>query len=414
MAETSSLPSALENSMASFAVGFEGVGSELFDQITPKEVMLGESLLTPGLQTSVTFDSYKHTAIIKNFDALKNANMGITIQKPSLEKYGYPGEMNVFQRTYRLDNRHPINNSNERFTVRACDQTQLEDLKTLVSKSWKCTSPSEVVAHALYNCVGAQKADIEQSWFPRDYIADNIHPFQVISQQANYACAQGYDPSFIHYMTYDEEEGDGIHHFRSLLSLTEQEPIMEFTFNEVGGDFALPNSLLRYSFPCDFDLMSDIMNGIDENGNNINSVILLNPADKTFSFFNNDAFNFFGCGVGSAVIKVAISNQNTAQRQDMCPDYSQYYLQFRQGRMNLLAKDKIAIRMTVPFNPILHAGKVVRVNLPNKEYNNASVGNMNYGYGDYLILHMFHHITNGGLATTTMDCVSTTVGGGIA
>jgi hypothetical protein len=68
------------------------------------------------------------------------------------------------------------------------------------------------------------------------------------------------------------------------------------------------------------------------------------------------------------------------------------------------------LRLTVPFNPILHAGKVVRVNLYNKDVLPKPA--LRYGSGDYLILHMFHHILPGGLATTVMDCVSTTVGRG--
>lgn len=78
--------------------------------------------------------------------------------------------------------------------------------------------------------------------------------------------------------------------------------------------------------------------------------------------------------------------------------------------MNLLEKDKIAFRVVVPFNPVLHAGRVIRVNL----YNKDSLPNLTplYGTGDYLILHMFHHILPGGMGTTVMDCVSSTVGRG--
>ena len=67
--------------------------------------------------------------------------------------------------------------------------------------------------------------------------------------------------------------------------------------------------------------------------------------------------------------------------------------------------------MTVPFNPELHAGKTIQVSLYNKETRPDPVEN--YGSGTYLVLHMFHHIIQGGLATTTMDCVSSTVGRGI-
>jgi hypothetical protein len=66
--------------------------------------------------------------------------------------------------------------------------------------------------------------------------------------------------------------------------------------------------------------------------------------------------------------------------------------------------------MTVPWNPMLHAGKVVRVKLFNRE----KIGVYNYGSGDYLISSLVHTIKRGGMATTTLDCVSETVGNGEA
>jgi hypothetical protein len=405
-----SLAEAHQDSGTTFEVSFDGVPSSDLDQVTPKEVMLGESLLTPGLQTSIKFDSYLHTVPVKMFDRFKNSAVFINIQKPSLEGFGLQTTLDVSQRVYRLDTRHLINNNTERFTIRACDDTQLTDPATLVSKSWKCTSPSYIVNEVLRGCVGAKMVDIEYADYPRDYIAENIHPFQVVSQQAGYALADGNDPSFIHYMTYGDYGSGPTHHFRSLKSLSRQGVTMRYFFNEINNSLADPRSIMTYNFPCDFDLMSDILNGIDANGQDINSTILFDPINKAFSLFN-DQFNLFGCGIGSGVMKMAISNQNTYKQQDMCPDYTKEFLQKRQGRMGLLDSNKIALRMTVPFNPELHAGKTIQVSLYNKETRPDPVEN--YGSGTYLVLHMFHHIIQGGLATTTMDCVSSTVGRGI-
>ena len=402
---------ASEISGTNFTVSFNGnVTDRDLNQVTPKEVMLGESLLTPGLQTSVKFDSFLHTQPRKNFDNLKNSELLISISKPILETIGIQSTMEIKQRLYRMDTRHLVNNNNERFTVRACDDTQLLDPATLVSRSWKCTAPSDIVWEVLGGCAGAKRMDIEYADYPRDYIAENIHPFQVVSQQAGFSLADGYDPSFIHYMSYGEDNAGATHHFRSLKQLSEQEPVMKFFYNETNVSYADPRTIMTYHFPCDFDLLSDILNGIDANGRDINSLVLFDPINKAFSLFN-DGFNFSGCGIGSGVVKMAISNQNTYQQQDMCPDFAKDYLQKRQGRMGLLEKDKIALRLTVPFNPILHAGKTIDVDLYNKEA--LPELQSNYGSGTYLILHMFHHIVQGGLATTTMDCVSSTVGRGI-
>jgi hypothetical protein len=116
-----------------------------------------------------------------------------------------------------------------------------------------------------------------------------------------------------------------------------------------------------------------------------------------------------GCGIGGGVYKSGMTNQDSAKQQNACPDYSYLYLQKRQARMNLLEQDKIALRLTVPWNPELHAGKVIRVTLKNKSKETELL----YGSGDYLISAMTHNIKRGGMATTTMDCVSTTVGEGV-
>jgi hypothetical protein len=54
-----------------------------------------------------------------------------------------------------------------------------------------------VVSDVLVNCAGAINPDIEPSLPARDYIAENIHPFQVVNQQAEVALAGGNDPSFL-------------------------------------------------------------------------------------------------------------------------------------------------------------------------------------------------------------------------
>lgn len=392
-----------QKSLVNISVSFSDGTNELVD-FSIVEIMLGESLLTPGLQTSVKAHSYIHNPLNKDFDRLKGATVSINLEKPILPEYGFPATFDVGQIVYRLDSRKLINNQTESLILRACDQSLLNDAETLVSKSWKCISPSEIAAYVLRSCAGVRNIDVEYSEPPRDYLAENIHPFQVVNQQANYALAQGYDPSFLHYMTY---ENGGTHHFRSLKTLTEQRPVAEFTYNDTGSAYPIPNSIMTYSFPCDFDLLSDVLNGIDSSGRSITSVALFDPMLKSFSLMGN---NTIGCGVGEGVFRYAISNQLSAFNMDACPDYAKEYLQKRQARMGLLEKDKVALRLTVPFNTVLHAGKVIRVKLYNKELLPNEV--FLYGSGDYLILNMYHHIVNGGFSVTTMDCVSTTVGQG--
>lgn len=380
------------------------VPDETLFEITPQEVILGESLLTPGLQTTVTVQSYFHNLPIKVLDNFKGKTLTISLERPILEKFGYPSKMEVQQTIYRLENRKRLTNVVESFTLRACDPTLLIDAETLVSKSWKCTTPSSVVSEVLPGCAGARSTDIESCAPARDYVARNIHPFKVVAEQADVALAGGNDPSFLHYMTY---QNGGTHHFRSLKSLCAADSIIEYFFDETASlsGYANPRAIMSNSFPCDFDLLSDILNGIGPDGSGAASLISFNPFSSVASLLGSQVS---GCGNGSGVLKAAMTNFSSEQAQQACPDYSQFFALKRQARMGLLEQDKIALRLTVPWNPILNVGKIITLKLQNK--NDPRL--LNYGSGDYLIMSLTHNLKNGGFSTTTMDCVSKTVGQG--
>lgn len=394
--------SQLHGAVAQFTITINGVDIKNINEVTPVEVILGESLLNPGLQTSVRVHSHVHSIPVKNLDDYKGAVLGISIKRDVLKEFGLPHTMEVSQRLYRMDMRKPIAQSIEEFVIHACDDTLLRDAEKLVSKSWKCTTPSQVVREVLSGCVQPRNLMVESTSPARDYIAENIHPFQVVNQQANAALAAGNDPSLLHYMTYHNL---GTHWFYSLHYLTRKSPVMRFGYTEVGAEagYANPYGIMTHSFPCDFDLLSDILNGIGPNGVDINSLMVFNPVMKTFSLLGNQAL---GCGMGGGNIKTSVSNSGSAQQQNMCPDYTELWLLKRQARMAMLEQDKIALRLTVPWNPILHAGETIELDL----YNRKETTSKNYGSGKYLIVSMTHNLKLGGFSTTTMDCVSHTVG----
>lgn len=392
--------------LAQFEIYLDGVSLNTLTQVTPVELILGESLLTPGLQTSLRVHSYEHTIPIKNLDDYKGKTIRAHIERKCLEPFGIPTTMEINQTIYRLDMRHPITQRNEEFVIHACDHTLLKDAAHLVSKSWKCTTPSAVVSQVLSQCVQPTNMFVESTGPARDYIAENIHPFQVVAQQAQAALVAGNDPSLLHYMTY---HALGTHWFYSLYTLTRKAPIAKFGYSETAAQagYGNPYKIMTHSFPCDFDLLSDILNGIDANGNDINSIMVFNPVFKTFSLLGNQSL---GCGMGGGVVKSSVSNAGSAGMQNMCPDYSELWLLKRQARMALLEQDKIALRLVVPWQPQLHAGEVIELVLYNKDDDTQTL--LNYGSGKYLIVSMTHNLKLGGFSTTTMDCVSTTVGQG--
>jgi len=396
----------------SFEVSFNGVNDDLFADLSAKEITLTESLLTPGLQTSIKFHSFFHNPVIKVLDNFKSAVVDIKVIRPILKDFGMLDFLELSTRIYRLENRKLLNNNTEEFTLQGCDDSLLDDARNLVSKSWKCVNPSAIVNEVLSSCVGAKTKQVESSSPARDYIAENIHPFQVINQQADVALANGNDPSFIHYMTYENfSKGDprGTHHFKSLNSLTADNfGVARFFYQESGNmaGFGHPESILTYSFPCDFDYLSDILNGVDLDKKEMSSLVVINPMLKSYHLLGNKAA---GCGIGGGQYMTSFTNFNSSKRQDTCNSDVEKHLLLRQARMSLLEQDKIALRLTVPWNPVLHAGKMIEVYFPNKETEKYD----NYGWGLYLIHSLTHNIKAGGYSTTTMDCVADTVGGGI-
>lgn len=383
---------------------------ELKKELTLREIILGESLLTPGIHTSLKFHSYLHNPN-KVLDGYRNKLIEMTFQKKILAQYGIQDTMFTRQRIYRLDSRKLINNNVEEFVLHACHDTLLDDARQLVSKSWKCATPSSVVDYVLQSCVGSKDNDVESSSPGRDYIAKNIHPFQVINEQASVALADGNDPSFVHFMTYDYSTNTdtlGTHHFKSLKNMVKQAPVAQYVYTETGVDtgFGYPLSIMTYNFPCDFDILSDLLNGVEVNGSFFGSVIGINPLSWVGSLFGSSTM---GCGVGQGPVKTSFTNAGTEADMDSCNMDIENYLLKRQARMNLLEQDKIALRLTVPWNPELHAGRTIDVKFPNKEIK----GEFLYGSGKYLIASMTHNIKTGGYATTTMDCVAETAGEGI-
>ena len=295
----------------------------------------------------------------------------------------------------------PINvGQTQQFIIHACDGSLLRDASMLVSRSWKC-EPAHAVVQEVLGCIGAPVI-VDPSYPGRHYIAERIHPFQVVAQQANVALNAG-NPDYVHYMTYANNGGQ--HHFRSLQQLCNGQSVRTFWYNNTGvlsnSQYAegLIDRAISFSFPCDFDLLTDILNGIDETGNNINVASFWNPLTGGAQSLGEVA----ACSRG-ANFKQSMTNADSASQQDTCPTNVEEHLLKRQARMALLDRDKVALRLTVPWNPEIHAGNLITFEI--RGPNNAT----QYGSGTYLVSSMTHKILLGGFSTTTFDCVGNTTG----
>ena len=293
----------------------------------------------------------------------------------------------------------------------------LKDAETIFEKSWKCATPGSVVEEAMQK-IGVNKINFSPgSTGPgRPYVAESIHPLQVIQQQASVALWNGNDPSYVHYNTIDTNSGKTIHHFRALgeLMSSKHEPwhvfaggtgvtggtAFAYSFNNTDFPLAL-RTAVTFNFPCDYDVLSDVLNGISCGGKYINDVKTFNPASGSYN-------SATGALSTAGNIFKALTMSGTAQQQNACETNVEKFLLKRQARMGLLERDKIALRITIPWSPWLHPGHIIHFHWYNKYDSSLE----QYGSGKYMILHMTHNIQYGGYAVTNLDCIANTYGSG--
>jgi hypothetical protein len=411
-------------------VDIDGISPDLVQELIINEVSMTESLLTPGLQTTLFVQNRVNSETVKNLNRFSNRDATIRLSRPIISALygnkkrpdgaGYVDFLETKQRIYRLSNRNLSNYQIEEFRLELCDPSLLSDAQTYVNKSWRCATPSEIVRDILRSCIGASSLNIESNVGPRkNYFAPGIHPFQAITQQEEMALAGGkLDPSLVHFMTYQNQNSENVptHNFRSLTRMAEQTETFEFFYsgkNSNPYNYALPSEIMMYSFPCDFDALSDILNGIDINGENYSSISGINPTTSQVSMFSSltgKVPSDTPCGLPPWYM---VTNLGSAL--DECSNInSEAYLPRRKARMGLLEQDKIALRMVVPFNPNLNAGRTIDVKIPNTNPDaDGDENQWNFGSGKYLIVNLTHNVKLGGLGTTTLECVSNTVAAGV-
>jgi hypothetical protein len=420
-----------EDFLTNLKVRIDGIDMELIEELTVNEVTMTESLLTPGLQTKISVHSRVNTQKVKNLNDFANRDAVIYAERPIIaalygsskrpDGHDYVDRLEVKQRIYRLSNRKLINYQIEQFDLELCDPSLLVDAKTFVTNSWKCATPTKIVTEILKKCIGASSLDIEDNVGPvKDYFAPGIHPFQAITQQEEMALAGGkIDPSLIHFMTYQNDKSEDntpTHNFRSLTRMARQSTVFNFFYsgkNSTAYNYAIPKEIMTYTFPCDFDTLSDILNGIDINGDNYSSISGINVTTAQISNFTAKPGNTISSTPCGNPPWFHMTNLGSSQN-DCATNNSEAYLPIRKARMGLLEQDKIAIRLTVPWNPNLNVGRMIYIEIPNANPDKLTEqDNFNFGTGRYLIVNLTHNIKLGGLGITTIECVSNTVAAGV-
>lgn len=383
-----------ENKSVIMDAHIDGVSAHMLKDQTFTEVSLTESLLSPALLTVIHLQDVVMTNPMKNYDEYKGKNFLLSAANPNLPGF----QLDVNNVIYRLAERKPFDRNIENYKLYATDKTLLLNHTVRISKQYQKQTPSAIVQDALGK-ISPSAIKVEQTTPVRDYVARNVHPFEVIYDQANYALARGNDPSLLHYMTY---ENGGTHHFRSIKELTSQGVVAKYRWEDKGFGEVMKHTynILSFEFPCEFDLLSDIMNGV---GKNMASSVGINTVKGNFNSYGTNGAAPLGAGIAGSVFSNRGAEDHSATTQFEKPQ------QYRAARMALLQPDRISLKIAVPYNPTLHAGNMINVTFPTKEQGVE----FEFGSGDYMIVSLTHDLRVGGYGLTAMDLVARTVGSGV-
>lgn len=436
----------------------------MFNELSITDVYLQESILSPSLQISVTLHDTVH--LVKNYFqykvrkgempkasfVLKNPMFDVPDDVPIGGEYrGQKKDVELpiaGMVVYRMDNRKPVNYHTEEFTLHMCQPATVQNLKARMSDFYKTTELSKIVQDGL-KAVGSIKNVVEATNTKRDYISNNQHPYQVISEIADMASLNG-RVQFLHYMT--SEDATGIQYFQPMKKLINAGTVFDFYYNEKGVNQQLtdPSNIMTYEFPCDFDTLLDLSGGIIHNKQDYNnhkpSMVSMNPFDggmflvdgkihgdrKTQGFggtLNAGAWsnlkNFesnapygssspLASGIGGAITGAAtggfagalsgalggLSGGGQLVGAASRPSRVEKYLHRRTEVLSFFHRENVNLKIVVPFNPKVHVGKMINVFFQTKRD-----AKDDFGSGKYLICHLTHNIKVGSFGVTTLECI---------
>lgn len=446
-----------------FSIGVDDP-EPMFNELTVSDIYVYESILSPSVQISITFQDTVH--LIKNYFQYKihkgeMPKMTIDLKNPMFDVPDsvpvggeYRGQKTDSKLSiagmvvYRMDNRKPVNYHDEEFTLHFCHPTTINNLKARMSDFYKMTQVNKIVQDAL-KATGSVINEVEKADMKRDYMSNNQHPFQVISEIADMAYKEK-RVQFLHYLT--TESISGKHYFYPISKLIDASPLTTFIYNEKGANQQLTdiNNIMVYEFPCDFDTLLDLSGGIIHNEkdykNHKPSMVSMNPFDGGMflvdgkvhgdrrtqgfggtlnagawsnlnNFESNKPYGAASSALGSAIgAASAIASGNPLGALSALsgggmslvgdasrPSQVEKYLHRRTEAITFLHRESIDLKIVVPFRPDMHVGKTINVKFESKR--DYGTNKNDFGSGKYLICHMTHNIKVGSYGTTTMELI---------
>ena len=401
-------------------------------ELSISDVYIYESLLSPMPTMTVKLTDTTH--LIKNLYYWKMKgnqppNVKIHILNPYID--GKKGILIDNLKIYRLDERKSVNYHTETFNLHMIHNTAFNNMTARMSEYYKKVELSKVIDDAMTSLGVSSASEVEKTEIIRNYMSNNQHPFQVISEIADMAM-NGSRVPYLHYMTFENVVGK--HYFKSLNALCVKNKVVgTYKYNEKGAQRQLidPYNIMSYEFPCDFDTLLDLSSGILHNKDLYKdhkpSMVSINPFDSEVYLVDGKSHGARKTqGFGGVLNTGAWSNINLfeaskggnggqqgpggQQQQGEIgqgiadqPSQVEKYLHRRTEILSFLHRERVDLKITIPFTPERHVGDKINVEFYSKRDGDGT--RKDFGSGEYLVVHMTHNIKVGSYGTSTLECI---------
>lgn len=392
----------------------------MFDNLSVRDIYLEESLLSPATSIIITITDRVH--LLKNYFKYRICN-GDPVKCKIELKNPFKGEDPLTDDVipseddkiviedhviYRMDSRKlNANYHTEDYNLYLCPETTFKNLKARMSDFYRRKSLNTIVQDAL-SAAGITNHDVESTQLRRNYITNNQHPFQVISDISEMAYkSSGGDiwTQYLHYMTFEEKKGK--HYWKSLDSLINGSVKKRYVYHEKGlnRQRITDDGIIGFEFPCDFDALLEMSSGVlyNEKDRKLHKPSMVSIDPFTSSVFLIDGVSHGDkakMGLGGTLNAGGWSNLNTIGD---VPTEIEKWFHKRNEPLVFLHKENTNLRIIVPFNPKIHVGENIVAMFYTKSTEQEKRPEADFGSGQYLVTHVRHNIKIGEFSTTVYD-----------
>jgi hypothetical protein len=318
-------------------------------------------------------------------------------------------------RVYKMGERNPGDNLNtQSFTLYFCSEELVLSEQTKISKSYAGQKISDIVKDILVEQlkVNSKKIyEIQETTGVYDFLVPRLKPFDAISWVSTYARPAKTDLVGADMLFFETKEG---FIFKSIQSMVKQNPYTTYKYQLQNLDKKIDSiqekltSIIDYEFVKSYDALSEISNGTFAS-----RLLTIDPLTRSYQTTDydynqfrknvkslnnngvtNDMVNRLGKTVNQSpesVFKFMTSNANQSnvpyikgKEAGVAKDiYAETFVPQRTAQLSLTNYN--VIKLTIPGDPGITAGKTIELSLPSIKPTNSKRELDKFYSGKYLV-----------------------------